>query len=116
MKYVTFSFDDGVTQDKRLVELLDKYGLKDRFVLISDHLNRVMKIVNKYGMRPYIWSDMYFRFAFTNTNKRLVFLGSKKSVNINLKEKDLIVITGGFPNNGPVKTTNFLKIERIYPS
>jgi pyruvate kinase len=32
---------------------------------------------------------------------------------INLKEKDLIVITGGFPNNGPIKTTNFLKIERI---
>ena len=32
---------------------------------------------------------------------------------VNLKEKDLIVITGGFPNNGPVKTTNFLKIERI---
>ena len=32
---------------------------------------------------------------------------------INLKEKDLIIITGGFPNNGPVKTTNFLKIERI---
>ena len=32
---------------------------------------------------------------------------------INLKEKDLIVVTGGFPNNGPVKTTNFLKIERI---
>ena len=32
---------------------------------------------------------------------------------INLKEKDLIVITGGFPNNGTVKTTNFFKIERI---
>ena len=32
---------------------------------------------------------------------------------ISLKEKDLIVITGGFPNNGPVKTTNFLKIEKI---
>lgn len=32
---------------------------------------------------------------------------------INLKEKDLIVITGGFPNNGPIKTTNFLKIEQI---
>ena len=28
MKYVTFSFDDGVTQDKRLIELLNKYGLK----------------------------------------------------------------------------------------
>ena len=32
---------------------------------------------------------------------------------VKLKEKDLIVITGGFPNNGSVKTTNFLKIERI---
>jgi pyruvate kinase len=32
---------------------------------------------------------------------------------VKLKEKDLIVITGGFPNNGPIKTTNFLKIERI---
>lgn len=31
----------------------------------------------------------------------------------NLKENDLIVVTGGFPNNAPVKSTNFLKIERI---
>lgn len=32
---------------------------------------------------------------------------------INLKENDLIVITGGFPNNEPIKSTNFLKIEKI---
>ena len=38
MKYVTFSFDDGVTQDKRLVELLDKYGLKATFNLNSSLL------------------------------------------------------------------------------
>ena len=30
-KAITFSFDDGVTQDKRLVEMLDKYGLKATF-------------------------------------------------------------------------------------
>ena len=35
MKYVTFSFDDGVTQDKRLVELFNKYGLKATFNLNS---------------------------------------------------------------------------------
>ena len=35
VKYVTFSFDDGVTQDKRLIELLDKYGLKSTFNLNS---------------------------------------------------------------------------------
>ncbi len=38
MKYVTFSFDDGVTQDKRLIELLNKYGLKATFNLNSSLL------------------------------------------------------------------------------
>ena len=38
MKYVTFSFDDGVTQDKRLAELLNKYGLKATFNLNSSLL------------------------------------------------------------------------------
>ena len=28
MKAVTFSYDDGVTQDQRLIRLFDKYGLK----------------------------------------------------------------------------------------
>ena len=27
-KAVTFSYDDGITQDKRLIKLFDKYGLK----------------------------------------------------------------------------------------
>mgnify|MGYP002513618435 CR=1 FL=1 len=30
-KSVTFSFDDGVTQDIRLIEILNKYGLKGTF-------------------------------------------------------------------------------------
>lgn len=38
MKYVTFSMDDGVTQDKRLVEMLNKYGLKCTFNLNSSLL------------------------------------------------------------------------------
>ncbi len=37
-KAVTFSFDDGVTQDIRLVELLNKYGLKGTFNLNSAKL------------------------------------------------------------------------------
>ena len=37
-KAVTFSFDDGVTQDIRLVELLNKYGLKATFNLNSAKL------------------------------------------------------------------------------
>ena len=37
-KAVTFSFDDGVTQDKRLIEIFNKYGLKSTFNLNSSLL------------------------------------------------------------------------------
>ena len=37
-KIVTFSFDDGVHQDKRLIELFNKYGLKGTFNLNSSFL------------------------------------------------------------------------------
>lgn len=35
MKAVTFSFDDGVVQDVRLIEMLNKYGLKATFNINS---------------------------------------------------------------------------------
>lgn len=37
-KAVTFSFDDGVTQDKRLIKILNDYGLKATFNLNSSLL------------------------------------------------------------------------------
>ena len=37
-KFVTFSFDDGVRQDKRLIELFNRYGLKGTFNLNSSFL------------------------------------------------------------------------------
>lgn len=39
-KAVTFSYDDGVTQDKRLIEMLDKYGLKCTFNINSELLGK----------------------------------------------------------------------------
>lgn len=41
MKAVTFSYDDGVHQDIRLVELFNKYGLKATFNINSGRLNGV---------------------------------------------------------------------------
>lgn len=38
LKAITFSFDDGVTQDIRLIEILDKYGMKGTFNLNSELL------------------------------------------------------------------------------
>ena len=39
MKAVTFSYDDGVTQDYMLIELFNKYGLKSTFNINSQLLN-----------------------------------------------------------------------------
>ena len=38
IKAVTFSFDDGVTQDIALIKLLNKYGIKATFNLNSSLL------------------------------------------------------------------------------
>jgi len=40
MKAVTFSYDDGTTQDIKLVELLNKYGLKSTFNINSELLSK----------------------------------------------------------------------------
>lgn len=38
-------------------------GFKRRFDIMTEHLNRVMEITRKLGLKPMIWSDMYFRLA-----------------------------------------------------
>ncbi|MCQ2454971.1 MAG: beta-N-acetylhexosaminidase [Clostridia bacterium] len=41
---------------------LDKNGLKNRFEIMCDHLNRVVDICKKYEFKPMMWSDMFFKF------------------------------------------------------
>ena len=47
MKAVTFSYDDGVTQDIRLIELMNKYGLKCTFNLNSELLSKKGMLVRE---------------------------------------------------------------------
>lgn len=47
MKAVTFSYDDGVTQDQRLIRILDKYGLKCTFNLNSGLLGNPGSLVRE---------------------------------------------------------------------
>ena len=46
-KAITFSYDDGVTQDRRLVAILDKYGLKGTFNLNSERFE--ISFTTSYG-------------------------------------------------------------------
>lgn len=44
-KAVTFSFDDGVTQDVRLIEILNRYGLKGTFNINSELLGKSGQLI-----------------------------------------------------------------------
>ncbi len=44
-KALTFSYDDGVTQDERLVKILNKYGLKGTFNLNSELLGKPGELI-----------------------------------------------------------------------
>lgn len=46
-----------------LGKYLDKNGYQNRFDILLNHLNRVCEIAKKYGFKPLIWSDMFFRLA-----------------------------------------------------
>ncbi len=62
-KAITFSFDDAVVQDKRLIELLDKYNLKATFNLNSGFLGIKSKrnngTIDKFYVRPNEIKDIY---------------------------------------------------------
>ena len=47
MKAVTFNYDDGVTQDQRLIRLFDKYGLKCTFNLNSGLLGKPGSLIRE---------------------------------------------------------------------
>ena len=58
MKAVTFSYDDGITQDVQMIELMNKYGLKGTFNLNSQLLGTGTFLTGKdyrichYKLRP----------------------------------------------------------------
>lgn len=49
----------GVGLGRYLLE----HGAADRFELLSRHLRRVIELCERYGFRPIMWSDMFFRLG-----------------------------------------------------
>ena len=47
MKAVTFSYDDGVTQDQRLIDIFDRYGLKCTFNINSGLLGNANALIRE---------------------------------------------------------------------
>ncbi len=42
---------------------LDKHGYVPPFDIFNEFMDGLMEIVNKYGLHPMMWSDMYFRIS-----------------------------------------------------
>ena len=42
---------------------LELHGYQNRVDILSNHLQKVMKLCEKYNFKPMMWSDMFFRLA-----------------------------------------------------
>ncbi len=51
------------THDLGRGNFMDLYGCERGFDIFNRHFARVEKMCGKYGLRPMIWSDMYFRMC-----------------------------------------------------
>lgn len=47
-------------------KFMDKHGYVPPFDIFNEYMDRLMTIVEKYGLRPMMWSDMYFRINEPN--------------------------------------------------
>ncbi len=49
---------------------LEKNGLVPRFEILCNHLQKICEIAKKYGLKPMIWSDMFWRIAYDDKGCR----------------------------------------------
>ena len=82
VKAVTFSYDDGVLQDKRLIEIFNKYGLKGTFNLNSELFENGQK-KSRWKVQPYEVREVYRGHevaVHTLTHKRLPELSDSEVI------------------------------------
>lgn len=64
-RYVNIGMDEAHMVG--LGRYLDKNGFQNRFDILIDHLKRVTEIAEKYGFKPHMWGDMFFRLLNRGT-------------------------------------------------
>ena len=47
-------------------KFMDKHGYVPPFEIFNEYMESLVKITDKYGLRPMMWSDMYFRISHPN--------------------------------------------------
>lgn len=72
-KYFTLSFDDGLEQDKRLIQLLKKYELQCTFNVNAGLLGQRQRIgrIGNFGLKSFPESDKRNRWLKNHANNRI---------------------------------------------
>ncbi len=113
-KAVTFSYDDGVPQDKRLAETFDKYGLKATFNFTSN------SVFSKEEIKEYFLSKgheiaVHGAFHRANGNTRVIE-GIRDVLDCRLELEsrcDSIIRGMAYPDTGITQMGNFGSYEAI---
>ena len=117
-KAVTFSYDDGVPEDKRLAEIFDKYGMKATFNHNCEYMRE--KNFTKEEVKKYFLSkghEIAVHGANHRANGNLRAIEGIKDVldcRIELEEKCDSIIRGmAYPDTGITQMGNFGNFESI---
>ncbi len=117
-KAVTFSYDDGVRQDKRLAELFDKYGMKATFNFNCTFMHRFN--YTKEEIRDYFLSKGH-EIAVHGANHRangnmrpIEGIRDVLDCRLELEERCDCIIRGmAYPDSGITQMGNFGSYEQI---
>ena len=106
MKAITFSYDDGSTQDIRLIALMNKYGLKSTFNLNSGllgkpgELNLDGKMISHNRISSDEIADVYHGHeiaAHTLTHSRLTILSKEEIIKEVEEDRKNLEALVGYP-------------------
>ena len=73
-----------------LGKYLDKHGYKNRSEILVKHLAKVCEIAEKYGFKPMMWSDMFFRLACKGSYYTTDVTFSQEVIDLVPKNVDLV--------------------------
>lgn len=114
-KAVTFSYDDGVPQDKRLAETLDRYGMKATFNFTARGDVYTPEMIREYFLSK--GHEIAVHGAFHRANGNLRPIEGIRDVldcRLYLEEKCGPMVRGmAYPDSGITQMGNFTTYENI---
>lgn len=117
-KAVTFSYDDGVPQDKRLAELFDRYGMKATFNFNSQNskeFNYSNEEIQEIFLSKGHEIAVHGAYHRANGNVRLIEgIRDVLDCRLELEERCGRIIRGlAYPDSGITRMNNFATYEQI---